>query len=80
MRVNLTGVSTTIVKWKVLTSSWQVKTPIDLIGILVVGWSWSAFLFGLHINVAGEVYRDLRERVVNNVMKEYYRCALITFS
>ena len=24
-------------------------------------------------SVAGEVYRDLRERVVNNVMKEYYR-------
>ena len=28
-------------------------------------WFWTL--------VAGEVYRDLRDRVVNNVMKEYYR-------
>ena len=30
-------------------------------------------VFGEEKVLAGEVYKDLRERVVNNVMKEYYR-------
>ena len=39
-------------------------------------WIWVNS--GLHTLFAGEVYRDLRDRVVNNVMKEYYRYTLNT--
>ena len=85
--MQIKGVCTTTARWRDPIRSWQVgglkynplSNPVhptkrdSHLFTIVSNPLLRNLVFGEEKVLAGEVYKDLRERVVNNVMKEYYR-------
>ena len=76
--MQITGVCTTTARWRDPIRSWQVRgfkynPVINPVHPTKRNPHCFTTVFGEEKVLAGEVYKDLRERVVNNVMKEYYR-------